>query len=122
MTQRKDERKDTVVATTAIVKYRFISRAGGQGAITAGVGAANTAASPLGVALYDGKIGDQIAVVCDGTVQVECSGAIPANSGVTIGADGRIANAGSTGGYLMYSKTATTAAGQLCEVDINKSM
>jgi hypothetical protein len=74
------------------------------------------------VALFDGKIGDQIAVVCDGTVQVECSAAIPANSGITIGADGRVANAGATSGTLMYSKNATTAAGQLCEVDINKSM
>lgn len=122
MTQRKDERKDTVIATTAIVKYRFISRAGAQGTITAGVGVANSPTAPLGVALYDGKIGDQIAVVCDGTVQVECSAAIPANSGVTIGADGRIATAGANAGTLMYSKTGTTAAGQLCEVDLNRGM
>jgi hypothetical protein len=120
MTQRKDERKDTVVATTAIVKYRFISRAGGQGAIAGGNAAANTPAAPLGVALYDGKVGDQIAVVCDGTVQVECTGAIVAGSGVIVQPDGRISNAGGTGGYFMYSKTSTTAAGQLCEVDINK--
>jgi hypothetical protein len=120
MTQRKDERKDTVVATTAIVKYRFISCSGGQGAITAGTGAsaAQSANSPLGVALYDGKIGDQIAVVCDGTVQVECNAAIPANSGIAIAADGRVYNAGATAGIYMNNKAATTAAGQLCEVDI----
>lgn len=122
MTQRKDERKDTVIATTAIVKYRFISRAGGQGAITTGNAAANSPSAPLGVALFDGKIGDQIAVVCDGTVQVECAFPISAGSGVSVGGDGRLLSAGTSSGTMMYSKTTTTAGGQLCEVDINKSM
>jgi hypothetical protein len=74
------------------------------------------------VALCDGKIGDAIAVVCDGTVQVECAFPIAAGTGVSIGGDGRIVSAAASSGTLMYSKTTTTAAGQLCEVDINKSM
>lgn len=120
MTQRKDERKDTVIATTAIVKYRFISCGGGQGAITAGTAgsAAQSAAGPLGVALHDAKIGDPVAVVCSGTVQVECNAAIPIHSGIAIAADGRVYNAGATAGIYMNNKAATTAAGQLTEIDL----
>ena len=118
MTQRKDEQKDTVVATTAIVKYRFISIAGGQGAISAGNGAGSNPNAPLGVALYDAKAGEQVAVVTNGTCQVECAGALVAGSGVQVQADGRVLNAGGVANFYGRSKTNTTAAGQLAEIDL----
>lgn len=122
MTQRKDERKDTVIATTAIVKNRFISRAGGQGALTAGSAPLNGPNAPLGVALYDAAIGEAVAVICDGTAIVECAGALVAHSGVMVQADGRVlAAAPGTTATFMAGKTTTTAAGQLAEVDLNRS-
>jgi hypothetical protein len=118
MTQRKDEQKDTVIATTAIIKYRFVSISGGQGAIALGNGVGSQPNAPLGVALYDAKIGDQVAVVCNGTVQVECANALFAGSGVQVQADGRVVNAGAISNTFGRSKTNTTAAGQLAEIDL----
>lgn len=121
MSQRKDERKDTVVATTAIIRNRFISRGGAQGTITAGSTPLNATTAPLGVALFDGKIGDQIAVGCDGTQIVECAAALVAGAGVMLQADGRVIPAApGTTTSLIYSKTTTTGAGQLAEVDIQR--
>jgi Uncharacterized conserved protein (DUF2190) len=118
MTQRKDEQKDTVVATTAIVKFRFISITGGQGAITVGNGVGSQINAPLGVAMYDAKIGELVPVVCKGTCQVEGAGPLVNGSGVQVQADGRVLNAGAVGNFYGRSKTTTTAAGQLAEIDL----
>jgi Uncharacterized conserved protein (DUF2190) len=118
MTQSKDEQKDTVVATTAIVKNRFISIAGGQGSIAVGNGVGSQPNAPLGVAWYDAKIGELVAVVCNGTAKVECAGPLVNGSGVQVQADGRVINAGGVSNFYGRSKTTTITAGQLAEIDL----
>jgi Uncharacterized conserved protein (DUF2190) len=118
MTQYKDEQKDTVVATTAIIKNRFISIGGGQGAITVGNGVGSQINAPLGVARYDAKIGELVNVTINGTAMVECAGALFNGSGVQVQADGRVLNAGGVSNFYSRSKTTTTAAGQLAEIDL----
>ncbi len=109
MTQRNDTRRDTVVATTTITKYRFVGRDGGQGAIT----------DPKGVALYSAQIGDAVSVVVDGTFQCECVGAIAKNQRVKVLSDGRVQ--GITDGSAGFvSLSAAAADGQLVEVDLQR--
>lgn len=73
-----------------------------------------------GVTLEDIPIGGHKSIQVEGIAEVECSAAIAVNAFVESGVDGRAATAAAASAIRGRAKTATTAAGQMVEVELWK--
>jgi TPP-dependent indolepyruvate ferredoxin oxidoreductase alpha subunit len=99
---------ESVKATTAIVKNRYVRATGAQAAAGEQV---------LGVADLDAAIGAQTSVKTHGIILVEAGAAVAAEARVQSDASGRAITlaAGKDGGFAL---DAATAAGQLIRIKL----
>lgn len=96
----------SIVASAVLVANRFVNQAGAYPA---------AGGLPIGVTRTAAAVGDLMAVDVEGTALVEASAAIPADSGIQVGADGKAAPL-TTGTAVGRALNATSGAGELVEV------
>jgi hypothetical protein len=89
----------------------------GDGVLVCGLPAAG--APVFGVASFDAAVGKKTNVMkAPKVVPIECSAAIAIGAEVMSGADGRIATRTAGNSVIGRALTATTAAGQFCQVEL----
>ena len=95
---------ETVKATGAIIKHRFVAYTGKQAAATE---------AALGVAVYDAAAGDAVAVETLGTLLVESGGALAVGDAVAADAQGCAVKQAGTAVVIGRAMDTATAANEI---------